>query len=135
MAPPVPPLPWPAIANNPHHPLTKATAAIAELKEQSVVDSALGHADFLGQDAVGPDGKQTVDFKRGLTSPWHIRDLLQGLLGAGKVRREMSYWSATPTERMVELTASGALERGEYVVLGTICDTLWHIEGSAAVMA
>ena len=42
--------------------LQMAVAMISELKEQDFLrKEVLGHAEYLGQDAVGPDGKATVD--------------------------------------------------------------------------
>ena len=103
-----------------------AVAVIAELKEQSAVfDRA--HADYLGQDAIGPDGKATVDFKRGLTAPWDVARMMRELLGCSSVHRELSYWSSSERalRRLLELTASGSLARGEVVCVMTIWDRLW----------
>ena len=49
-----------------------ASAVIAELRDQSFFRDLLGHDDYLGQDAFGPDGK-TVDHARGLTPAWEVR--------------------------------------------------------------
>ena len=43
-----------------------AVSMISELKEQDFVrKEVLGHAEYLGQDAVSPDGKTSVDLARG----------------------------------------------------------------------
>ena len=59
------------------------------------------------------------------------------LLGCAKTERCMAYWVARPsvTERMTELTGSGALERGETVVVCLISDTLWKLSDSAPTLA
>lgn len=60
---------------------------IAELKDQSLMYDMLGHDDYLGQDAIGPDGKQTVDFKKGLTAAWDVKKMMYELLGCKDVDR------------------------------------------------
>jgi len=103
-----------------------ATAMIAELKDQSTICAMMGHDDYLGQDAIGPDGK-TVDFARGLTCAWDVQKFLRELLDCTSTERCMAYWFPrdSVTDRMIELTSSGALDRGELVVVCLISDALW----------
>ena len=105
-----------------------ATAMSAELKDQDLFRDLLGHDDYLGGDAFGPDGR-TVDFVRGLTTPWDIKKFLTELVGCTSIDRDLMYWVPRPstTEKMKALTASGALAAGEVVLLCLISDTLWHL--------
>ena len=104
-----------------------ATAMIAELKDQSYFRDMLGHDEYLGQDATGPNG-QTVDLERGLTSPWDVKKMLIELLGCGDVERYVSYWIArdAPIDKMLACTASGAFERGEVVCVAAIASWFWN---------
>jgi len=103
-----------------------ATAMIAEIKDQSFFRDLLGHDDYLGQDAHGPGGK-TVDHARGLTYAWDVSKFMRELLGCHETDRQMAYWVPRPsvTDRMVELTQSGALARGETVLLCLISNSMW----------
>lgn len=104
-----------------------ATAMIAELKDQSFFRDLLGHDDYLGQDAHGPDGA-TIDHARGLTTAWDVSKFIRDLLGCASTRRELSYWAAreAPLNQVLDLTSTGALERGTDVVIMLISDTLWR---------
>ena len=65
--------------------------------------------------------------------------MMKQLLGCASTRRELSYWSAraAPLDKMIELTGSGAMDRGETIVAALISDTLWKVamKGGAFVRA
>jgi len=103
-----------------------ASAMIAELKDQTWLRDMMGHDEYLGGDATGPDGK-TVDHARGLMFAWDVRKMMKELLGCSEVERDRAYWMPFPsiTDKMIALTASGALDRGETVLICLISNTLW----------
>ena len=69
-----------------------ATSMIAELKDQDFFREQLGHADFLGQDAKGPDGEKTVDYERGLTTAWDVARMMRELLGCSTQREILCFF-------------------------------------------
>jgi len=105
-----------------------ATSMIAELKDISTIRDLLDQDDYLGQDARSPDGSKTVDHARGLTFAWDVKKFMIDLLGCASVDRSTTYWlsSSSLTDRMIELTSSGALESGSNLVICLIDDTAWE---------
>eukprot|EP00326_Haptolina_ericina_P020205 CAMPEP_0181180098 /NCGR_PEP_ID=MMETSP1096-20121128/6614_1 /TAXON_ID=156174 ORGANISM="Chrysochromulina ericina, Strain CCMP281" /NCGR_SAMPLE_ID=MMETSP1096 /ASSEMBLY_ACC=CAM_ASM_000453 /LENGTH=128 /DNA_ID=CAMNT_0023268495 /DNA_START=266 /DNA_END=649 /DNA_ORIENTATION=- len=101
---------------------------ISELKEQDFLrKEVLGHAEYLGQDAVGPDGKATVDLARGLTNPWDVARVMRDLLGCTTTHRELSYWTPlnpAVLRRLLDLTRRGAFARGEMICLCCVSDAM-----------
>ena len=55
--------------------------------------------------------------------------MMKQLIGCASTRRELSYWSArdAPLDKMIELTGTGAMDRGETIVAVLLSDTLWKL--------
>jgi hypothetical protein len=107
-----------------------AASMIAEAKEQSWVFGALGHDDFLGQDGKDAYGQKTADFDRGLLTGRAVATMLRELVGYSTERRATYFHAQEETlTRILELTARGALERGESVCLLLLKAALWSQSG------
>ena len=105
-----------------------ATGMISELKEQSAIRSRLGHDDYRGQQAWTPEGKRTEDFQRGLTTGEDVAKMMRDFIGCS-TKRELIHSASLqkPLEKILKLTVSGALERGEVVCIMNLSNRLWEI--------
>lgn len=101
-----------------------ATSILRGKRDRSALRNVLGHDNFLGKDAWGPDGKKTPDFNAGLTMPWEMKSLMETLLRCTDVNRELAYWVSADRIMQWCLQLVPMLITGEVVCMLLISNTM-----------